>query len=138
MLFETRVKKYGVLMAAVSFLFGGYALPVFAAQEMTIDDYLDDARPYLHHSCESAWYATDEDADEYVAIINRFVAVVFINHDFDVQRIEEAPAADQERLREIFYNEIGKRCKEKPQQLLAGIVERSLEFALNEMKQAGS
>jgi hypothetical protein len=37
----------------------------------------------------------------------------------------------------IFYNDIGKRCEENPNRLLSGIVERSLEYALNEMKKKG-
>lgn len=107
---------------------------VFAADEMTIDDYIDEARPYLHLSCESAWEFTGEDKEEYVAIINKFVAIIFINHNFDVSLLEEAPEADQEQLKVIFYNKIGEQCQETPQELLAGVVESSLVYAFDEMK----
>jgi len=116
-------------------LFCANAIPVAGAQEKAIGDYINEASPYLHHSCESAWAAANENAEDYIGMINKFVAIVFINHDFDVKRIDEAPPADQEQLRVIFYNEIGKRCEADPQKLLAGVVERSLVFAFDEMKQ---
>jgi hypothetical protein len=101
---------------------------------MTIDKYIDEAQPYLHHSCESAWDASGQDAEEYVAIINRFVAVIFINHDFDIQRLADAPEADREQLKVLFYDEIGERCAADSQKLLAGVVENSLVHAFDVMK----
>ena len=56
------------------------------------------------------------------------------SHDFDIQRIADAPAADQEQLREIFYDGIGERCAADPQKLLAGVVENALVFAFDVMK----
>ena len=127
------LRKPGAFVAATFFFIGTFGQAVFGADEMTIEDYIDEARPYLHHSCQSAWAASNEDPDEYVAMMNRFVAIAFINHDFDVQRIDDAPEADQEKLRVLFYNDVGKRCEEHPDRLLAGIVERSIEYALKEM-----
>jgi len=138
MIFKTQLNKSWVSVALVSLLIGVYTSPVFAGEEKSIDDYLDDARPYLHHSCESAWTATGESAEEYVAIINRFVGVIFINHDFDVSEIAEAPEADQKRLQMLFYNEVGKRCSENPERLLAGIVEGSLVYAFAEIQKEES
>ena len=135
MMIRMRLKLFLLSFVPAVLLFTSAVSPVFAAEEMTIDNYIDEARPYLHHSCASAWAATDENADEYVAIINRFVAIVFINHDFDVQRLEEAPVEDQEQLQVIFYDKIGEQCRENPVGLLAGIVESSLVFAFDEMKQ---
>jgi hypothetical protein len=132
------LRKSGVFVAATFLFIGTFGQAVFAADEMTIEDYIDEARPYLHHSCQSAWEASNEDPDEYVAMMNRFVAIAFINHNFDVQRIDDAPEADQEQLRVLFYNDVGKRCKEHPDRLLAGIVERSIEYALKEMDKKGN
>ena len=134
MLFGIHAKEFWASLAGTCLLLCAFSLPAIGAQEKTIDDYINEARPYLHHSCESAWAASKENGEEYVAIINRFVAIAFINHDFDVKRIDEAPPADQEELRVIFYNAIGKRCEEDPQKLLAGVVERSLVYAFDEMK----
>ena len=130
-------KRLPPIIGASGLLLGTYGQAVFGGDEKTIDDYIEEARPYLHHSCQSAWVASGENPDEYVAIMNRFVAIAFINHDFDVKRIDDAPQADQEELRVIFYDDIGKRCEEHPDRLLAGIVERSLEYALKEMDSRG-
>ena len=134
MIIKFHMGRSSLLCAVAGILLSAYVLPAFAAEEMTIDQYIDDARPYLNLSCEGAWDASGENAEEYVAIINRFVAIIFINHNFDVQRIADAPEADQEKLRVLFYNEVGKRCGEDPQKLLAGVVERSLVFAFDAMK----
>lgn len=134
MMNRMRLKLFLLSFVPAILLFSSAVSPVFAAEEMTIDKYIDEAKPFLHHSCASAWEATDENADEYVAIINRFVAVIFINHDFDIQRIADAPEADQEALRVLFYDEIGERCAADSQKLLAGVVENSLVHAFDVMK----
>ena len=87
MSFEFKKNRSSLLLATIVLLLGVYALPAFGEEEKTIEQYISEAAPYLHHSCESAWVASGQDADEYVAMINRFVAIVFINHDFDIQRI---------------------------------------------------
>ena len=108
----------------------------FAEKQKTIDEYINAARPNLHHSCETAWESADEKADPYIAIVNSFVAISFINHDFDVKIIKSASEADQKKLQEVFYDEIGRRCKIRPQSLLAGVVEDSLIYALNKVRPA--
>lgn len=134
MLFGVKSKALMTRTAVAAFLLGWYALPVFGAEELTIEGFIAEASPYMHHSCESAWDASGQNAEEYVAMINRMVAVVFINHDFDIQRIADAPAADQEQLRVLFYDEIGERCAADSQKLLAGVVENSLVHAFAVMK----
>lgn len=138
MIIKMQLNKSWVSVAMVCLMMGVYGSPVSAGQEKSIDAYLDDARPYLHHSCESAWAATGESAEDYIAIINQFVGVIFINHDFDVSEIAEAPEADQKRLQVLFYDEVGKRCSEDPQRLLAGVVEWSLVYAFDEIQKEDS
>ena len=99
MSFGTRNKRSSVWVATIIFLLGAYALPVLGEEEKTIEQYISDATPYLHHSCASAWDASGQDGEKYVEMINRFVAVIFINHDFDIQRIADASEADQEQLK---------------------------------------
>ena len=137
MLFNTRNKSSGLWFATSVFLLNVIAMPVYSEEEKTIEQYISDASPYLHHSCESAWDASGPNPEEYVAIINRIVAIVFINHDFDIQRIADAPKADQEELRVLFYDEIGERCAADSQKLLAGVVENSLVHAFDVMKGRG-
>ena len=131
---KVKLAKKWVMFGLTGVLLSAYGHSIFAGEEKAIEQYIEEARPYLHLSCQGAWDASGEDPDEYVAIMNRFVSIAFINHDFDMQRIYDAPQSDQDELSVLFYNEIGRRCKENPQRLLAGIVENSLEYALNEMK----
>ena len=133
MIFNAHIRKPWVLIGLAGILLSFYANSVIADEEKTIEQYIEEAQPYLHLSCQGAWDVSGEDPDEYVAIMNRFVSIAFINHDFDVERIYAAPQADQDELSVLFYNEIGQRCQENPQRLLAGIVERSLESALKKM-----
>ena len=63
--------------------------------------------------------------------------VIFINHDFDIQRLADAPKADQEQLKVLFYDEIGERCAADSQKFLAGGVENSLVHAFDVMKGRG-
>ena len=128
-----QIKKSWVLTGLAGLLLSSFTCSLFAGEEKTIEQYVEEAQPYLHLSCQGAWDASGEDPDEYVAIMNRFVSIAFINHDFDVERIYSAPQADQDELSVLFYNEIGQRCEEHPDRLLAGIVERSLESALLKM-----
>ena len=133
MFFNLQIKKSSVLIGLAGVLLSSCANSIFADEEKTIEQYIEEARPYLHLSCQGAWDESGEDPDEYVAIMNRFVSIAFINHDFDVERIYAAPQADQDELSVLFYNEIGERCEKNPQRLLSGIVERSLESALIKM-----
>mgnify|MGYP003573696985 FL=1 len=128
-----QIKKSWVLTGLAGLLLSSFTCSLFAGEEKTIEQYVEEAQPYLHLSCQGAWDASGEDPDEYVAIMNTFVSIAFINHDFDVERIYSAPQADQDELSVLFYDEIGQRCEEHPDRLLAGIVERSLESALLKM-----
>lgn len=110
-----------------------FAFTANAEEQKTVEDYINDARPYLHLSCELSWQKSGPNDDEYINIINRLVAISYINHDFDVALVNNAPEADQERLRKIFYDEVGKRCEERPQRLLAGVVDRALVTAFDKV-----
>ena len=133
MFFNLHIKKSWVLIGLAGVLLSASANSVFADEEKTIEQYIAEAQPYLHLSCQGAWEASGEDPDEYVAIMNRFESIAFINHDFDVERIYAPPQADQDELSVLLYNEICERCEKNPQILLSGIVERSLESALIKM-----
>jgi len=126
----SKTRLAGSIILASSLL----AITANAEEQKTVEDYINDAGPYLHLSCELAWQKSGPNDDEYISIINRLVAISFINHDFDVAVVNNAPEADQERLRKIFYDDVGKRCKERPQRLLAGVVDRSLVTAFDKVK----
>ena len=95
-------------------------------EDLTAEEYVELARPYLHMSCEGAWAKAEEDAEAYLEIVDKVSAITFLNHDLDIEEVYAHPEKDVEALRVEYYTEIGRRCKENPSKLLAGVVERSL------------
>ena len=57
------LRKSGVFVAATCLFIGTFGQAVSGADEMTIEEYIEAARPYLHHSCQSAWAASNESPD---------------------------------------------------------------------------
>ena len=61
------------------------AVPVAGSAEeadnyLTVEEYIEQARPYLHLSCKGAWAQANEDAEVYIGIIDKLAAIGFINH----------------------------------------------------------
>ena len=116
------------LIAAALFLWGPSPEAIEAASEdhLTVEEYIEQARPYLHMSCEAAWAEAEEDADVYVEIVDKVSAISFLNHDLDIEEVYDHSSEDVEALRVAYYTEVGSQCKENPNNLLAGVVERAL------------
>jgi hypothetical protein len=93
---------------------------------LTAEQYIEQASPFLHLSCEGAWNNVNEDPDAYIDIVNKLAAIGFINHSFDIAKMEALPAEELEAVRTEYYNEIGRLCMESPSMLLAGVVENAL------------
>jgi hypothetical protein len=121
------------LIARICLLSSLFTIPAIADETKTIDEYISAAQPYLPLSCEGAWEASGQSDEEYINIINRLIAITFINHDFDVALLQEAPQADQDQLSKVFYDEVGRSCRERTQRLLAGVVDRSLVYAFDKV-----
>ena len=97
-----------------------------AKEYLTAEEYVELARPYLYMSCEAAWVEAGEVPETYIEIVDKVSAITFLNHDLDIEDVYGHSAEDVEALRVEYYSEIGRRCKENPSMLLAGVVERSL------------
>jgi len=123
------------VFAAALFLWGPSTAAIEAASEdyLTVEEYIEQARPYLHMSCEAAWAEAEEDADAYVEIVDKVSAISFLNHDLDIEDVYDHSAEDVEALRVAYYAEVGSQCKENPNNLLAGVVERALLGAFNKV-----
>lgn len=93
---------------------------------LTVEEYIEQARPYLHLSCKGAWAQANEDADTYIGIIDKLAAIGFINHELDVEALEKLGEAELESFRVAYYDDIGAQCGENPNNLLAGVVEEAL------------
>jgi len=102
-------------------------------QYLTVEEYIEQARPYLHLSCEGAWAQAKEEADAYIEIINKVTAIGFINHDFDIKKLDALPPPELEKVRAGYYNEIGRLCGENPRKLLAGVVDDALVRAFSKV-----
>ena len=55
MISNLQFKKSWVLIGLAGILLSSYANSVFADEEKTIEQYIEEARPYLHLSCQGAW-----------------------------------------------------------------------------------
>lgn len=103
------------------------------AETLTVEQYIEQARPYLDLSCERAWTSVEGDGQAYVDILNKIAPIGFINHGFDVAKLQALPADELEALRVEYYNEIGRLCRDDPQGLLAGVVEHALVFVFDKI-----
>jgi hypothetical protein len=126
---KLRVLGQGVLLGATGWLILAPMAGEAAAEEReypAVEEYIEQARPYLHLSCEGAWAETNEDEDAYIDVINKVTAIGFINHDFDIKKLDALPPPELKKVQAGYYNEIGRLCGENPRRLLAGVVEDAL------------
>lgn len=100
--------------------------PTAKASAETVEEYIEQARPFLHFSCLGAWEGVNRDEDAYLDILTKLAAIHFINYDFDIKKLQALPEKDLQERRVTYYNEIGRMCRETPTRLLAGAIERAL------------
>jgi hypothetical protein len=100
-------------------------------QYLTVEQYIEQARPFLHLSCQGAWAEAKEEPNAYVDIINKVTAIGFINHEFDIKKLEALPQPELETVKAGYYNEIGRLCGENSRRLLAGVIDNALASAFS-------
>ncbi len=111
-------------LAAAALIVIAPASTISAAE--TVEEYIEQARPFLHLSCEGAWEKAKKDESAYLDILNKVVAIHFINYNLDIKTLEALPAKDLEERQVTYYNEIGRMCRETPTRSLVGVTERAL------------
>ena len=123
------------LLAAALFMWGPTSEPTRASTDeyLTVEEYIEQARPYLHMSCEAAWAEAKEVPEAYITIVDKVSAISFLNHDLDIEEVYAHSAEDQEALRVDYYTAVGDSCRENPNYLLAGVVERALLQAFTDI-----
>ncbi len=120
-----------VIALSVACMVAGLApLRSSADEARSAEWYLEQARPYLHHSCQSAWDAVEQNQDKFIEMVGVVSAVSFYNHDFDIERLRALPEEKQKQLQREFYEEIGELCRQNNQSLFAGVVDFSLTGAI--------
>lgn len=122
--------------AALSVLcaaFGLAPLNSAADEARSAEWYLEQARPHLHHSCQSAWEAVNQDQDRFIDLVGTVSAVSFYNHNFDIERLRALPEEKQQELTREFYEEVGELCRRNSRSLFAGVVDYSLTGAIHKI-----
>jgi len=124
-------KLVAVLVVSAVFILSGLVLQAAAPEEEhTVEWYLDQARPYMMLSCESAWDLAEQDTDKFVELIGKISAVSFYNHDFNIERLTSLSEEKREELTREFYEDIGEFSRKNPRSLLAGVVDFALVEAI--------
>jgi len=119
--------RIAVLLCAAVIILSPMAARADDTQKyLTAEEYVEQARPYLHLSCKGAWAEAREDADAYVKIIDKVAVIGFLNHELDVEALGKLPEKELVAFRTEYYNNIGDQCRENPNRLLAAVVEESL------------
>lgn len=130
MTLNKHITAIALILSAVCIGFLPTLSTATADETHTVEWYLDQARPHLHHSCQSAWDMVMEDQDQFIELVGTISAVSFYNHDFNIERLTALPEDKQTVLQREFYEEIGELCRENNQSLLAGVVDTALTGAI--------
>lgn len=117
------ISKANKLAASFACVFS-LAGTAYADEEM--DQILEMAMPYMHHSCGSV-IETYGDDEEGIAQIVRLMAMVSLyNREIDI--LQAVPdEQDREGLRDEFVEELEDACDDDPGMLLAGAVDLAVK-----------
>ena len=106
----------------VAFAIAFTAPAIATAEDKTAEEYLIEAAKVLHHSCRSVEEKFGEDDEAVVDVVEKMIAVSLYNREIDFTQIELTPEEGEELWRE-FADELGDRCADDANALLAGIVD---------------
>lgn len=108
------------LCALASILVVSFSGVAQADEEM--DQVIDAARPFMHHSCESVIEIFGEDQETVAEIVRLMAMVSLYNRQIDVMAVVP-DEDDQEMLKIEFVEELEDACDDDPGRLLAGAVD---------------
>jgi hypothetical protein len=92
---------------------------------LTIDDYVEMARPNMHHSCRSAWEAVEGDETALLEMIGPMIAISLYNRDVDLVALAESRGG-AEPLRAEFYEVLKDAFVSDHDALLAGVIDHAV------------
>ena len=91
---------------------------------------LDQAMPYMHHSCESVINNYGDDEEMVAEIVRLMVAVSLFNREINIEK--RIPDEDQRaRLKDTFVEALKDGCEADPDALLAGVVDTAVKDAVD-------
>lgn len=104
--------------AAISIL----ALSGAASADEEAESILEEATPFMHHSCESILDTYEDDHQQISDIVALMVMVSLYNREIDIL-VEIEDENDREALDIEFVEELEDACDDDPGMLLAGAVD---------------
>lgn len=120
-------KFWNALIAVPVFHFA-LAAPAFA--DPAAEKLVDDALPFMYHSCKSVVDETKADTAEIEEVIRALVAVSLYNHEVDISKHAKTEA-EKTALRDRFVAALAKECERDKEALLAGAIDDAVVSALS-------
>lgn len=121
------MSRFRIAAVVAPVFFFGLTAAAFA--DALAEKYVDEALPYMYHSCQSV---VDEAAgnDMYIAeVVRSLVAVSLYNRDVDKATFEVGAEATT-AMHDKFEAAVKKGCEEDKNALLAGVVDHAVAEAL--------
>jgi len=91
---------------------------------------LDEAMPYMHHSCESVINNYGDDEEKVAEIVRLMVAVSLFNREIDIEK-QIPDEAERASLKDEFVEALRVGCEADPDALLAGVVDTAVKDAVD-------
>ena len=115
------------LVAGLGFQF---ALAGSAFADEAAAKLVEDALPFMYHSCKSVVDEADGDNAYIEKVVRALTAVTLYNHEIVIS--EYVKTEDEKTaLRDRFVEALGKQCEADPEALLAGVIDDAVVSALS-------
>jgi hypothetical protein len=115
----------GALSASVLCL----ALATAANADEAAEKYVDDALPYMYHSCESVVEESKGNTEYIDKVIRALLAVSLYNREIDISKYATTEE-DKTALQQKFAAALGEQCKKDNDALLAGAIDTAVASTL--------
>lgn len=122
-----------ITLTTIGLLILGITSSVYAEEKPkkeTEIDYIAEAQPYLHLSCEGLVNALGEDEEKLEKAIGLMMAVSLINRNIDITKLITTKEAEGE-FREFLEKALRKQCENDAQTLMAAYVDRAIVYAFS-------
>ncbi|MDV7145808.1 hypothetical protein R3X27_24280 [Tropicimonas sp. TH_r6] len=94
-----------------------------------MDRILDEAMPFMHHSCESVIANFGEDEEKVSQIVRLMAMVSLFNREIDIEA-SIPDEAERNTLKDEFVEALEEACEADPDALLAGAVDIAVKEAV--------
>jgi hypothetical protein len=105
------------------------ALATAANADEAAEKYVDDALPYMYHSCESVVEESKGNTEYIDKVIRALLAVSLYNREIDISKYATTDQ-DKTALQQKFAAALGEECKKDNDALLAGAIDTAVASTL--------